>query len=816
MKYPHILRGLALGLIICITPLSLSSAVQAQGSLQQELDRRGLTLQQAQELARRAGVNPNDPQALARFARQNGIPEAQIQEYLIQLRESQAGSEGDAGNVTDLRGTSVTPSEVAELPVTDVSPETRPAPTKDGLEYFGYKIFGDTPDPFQPSNIGPVDAGYVIGPEDQLRLSVWGATEFQYDLEVDVEGRIFIPTIGQFTVAGQTLADLRESLKLRLSKSYSGLVKDPPTIFMDVTVTRFKPIEVFVLGEVRNPGGYTFPSNSTIFNVLYGVGGPTVNGTLRDVKIIRNSKVIATVDFYDLLLKGIDPSTVPILSNDRIFIPPRKTEISIQGPVLRPAIYELKDGEQVQDLVVFAGGLRPEAYGDRFQISRIVPLQERQDPSFAREILDFNLRNTLMGDADIPLFDGDKIRLFRISEVSDEYVRITGAVNQPGTYQLEQSLTNVSDLILKADSLRDDALIGRAVLTRTRDDSTKVSFSIDLMKALENDPSQNLSLERRDVLQVFSNRVQEIENKQVFINGAVTNPGAFELTEDMTLEQLILKAGGFTKRAYTGELEITRTERLEDDTEKTRKITFELIEEDSAKDRFYSVDDFWALLDKSAGFDLQDEDRVYVRNNPKYEPQTTITLSGEVEFPGVYTVLRENEKLSDVIRRAGGLTAEGYAKGARLRRRGENVVIELDKILSGDQDADVQIQDGDELFIPETPNAVLVTGNVALDGFIKYEPGAKFSYYLDRSGGLQPNSYKYLLLTQANGATFRVKRKGLFKDNPTVDDGATIRVIFEEPRPESDKPTFKEILGESTALLTSTLTIILLVDRLNQ
>ncbi len=815
MNYKILLKGVAFGLLICSSTLIPTESF-AQGSLQQELDSRGLTLEQVQNLARRAGVNPNDPQALARFARQNGVPEATIQEYLVQLRALEGGASTDSTGVVDLTGTSITTSELIDstIDTSEAVSQIRPIPTKNGLEYFGYRLFGDAPDPFKPSAIGPVDAGYVIGPEDQLRLSVWGATEFQYDLDVDAEGRIFIPTIGQLTVAGQSLADLRKSLKLRLSKSYSGLVKDPPTVYMDLAVTRFKPIEVFVLGEVENPGGYTFSSRPSLFNILYAVGGPTINGSLRDIKIIREGKVIASVDMYELLLKGMDSSNTPIISNDRIFIAPRVSEVSINGPVMRPAIYELKKGENIADLVEFAGGLRPEAYGDRFQVNRITPIEKRVDPSLAREVLDFNLNDALSGTIDVELTDGDQVSLFNISSISDQYVRITGAVNQPGTYGLDQSISNVKDLIMKADSLRDDALTGIALITRTRDDSTKISFSINLALALENDPSENLALERRDELEVFSNKVSEIENKRVTITGAVRNTGEFEFAEGMTLESLLLKAGGFTERAFTGEVEITRTEELNSVTVKTLKITFPLIEDANEKYRFYSVDDFWTLMDKAGEFSLKENDRVYIRNNPEFEPQTVVTIKGEVNFPGTYTVLREKETLADIIVRAGGLTVEGYAKGARLRRKGENVVIELDKILKGNKDADVQIQDGDELFVPEVPNAVLLTGNVALDGYIKYVPGAKFSYYLGRAGGLQPDSYKYVLLTQANGSTYRVKRKGLFKHNPVVDDGATINVIYEEPKPDSEKATFKEILGETTALLTSTLTIILLVDRL--
>lgn len=901
-------------LFVLVLGCFASPQVNSQ-TIDQELARRGLTFEQAQRLARQSGVDPNNPDELARFARNNGVPEAQIQQYLIQLRQRQGSDTvSSEANVTDLTDQSVTSDQIQESEEPMNIPQDGPRPStpeKSGLPYFGYQIFADTPDAFKPGTDGPVDEGYVIGPDDELRLTIWGATEFQYDMSVDVEGRSFIPNIGLVTVAGQSLKNLRESLKVTLSKSYSGLVKDPPTIFMDLTVTRFKPIRVFVLGEVKNPGGYTFTSNASIFNVLYGVGGPTVDGSLRDVRIIRDGKEIASVDLYDLLLRGIDPSTVPLLNNDRIFIPPRKSEVSITGPVRRPAIFELKQGEGVKEIIEFSGGLKPEAYTDRFQIRRILPFEERTDPSEARAVLDNSLREIISGSTKFDLQDGDKVRIFSITDVLDNVVRIEGAVDQPGVYQLSDTIRTVRDLVLAADSLTGDAFLQKAEIIRTNEDSTQTFISLDLRSVMNDDPSQNLILRKRDRFKIYSrleieqnstvsisgavrnpseyrwrdslrvfdvlfksgglfdpeyregilltradlirrnedgrttniisfdleealneegfgleimqpfdqikvyeNTVQLITEKYVVISGAVKSPGRYNFNENMTLEDLIMNAMGFSEDAYLGEVEITRTERPELESEKATKFDFELIQDESDKYAFYSNDIFWNLLDRAEEFKLQHRDRIYIRSNPLFKNQETVTISGEVRFPGNYTLLSENEKLSSFIERAGGVTDEGYANGARLQRDGQNVVIELEKIISGNRRSDIFIKGGDTIDIPKDPNVVLVTGNVGLDGFIKHEPGAKVTYYLDRAGGLQANSYKYVQLTQANGATYRVKRKGLFKQNPEVEDGAVIRVIYEEPRPQSDKPSFREVFGDTISIITASLTIIVLIDRL--
>ena len=257
-----------------------------------------LAFEQAQQMAQNAGVDPNNPDELAAFARQNGVPESQIQQYLVQLRQRENESM-EVTNTTDLTETVVVnPEDIQEQPTPAQVPNLTPPtanPQNQGLPYFGYNVFGGGPDSFQPSTPGPVDEGYVVGPDDELRLTVWGATEFQYELRVDIEGRTNIPNIGLVTVAGKTLKELRTSLKLRLAQSYAGLVKTPPTIFMDLTVTRYKPIEIFVLGEVSNPGAYTVTSNATLFNVLYAAGGPTTLGSLRNVRIIRNGRVLRSI-----------------------------------------------------------------------------------------------------------------------------------------------------------------------------------------------------------------------------------------------------------------------------------------------------------------------------------------------------------------------------------------------------------------------------------------------------------------------------------------------------------------------------------------
>ena len=899
--------------LACLLSVGLFHPVQnlqAQ-SIDELLESRGLSFEQVQQMAQNAGIDPNNPDELAAFARQNGVPESQIQQYLVQLRQLE--NEGiESTSVTDFSETVVALEDIQEQPIpTQASNPTSPTtnPEDQGLTYFGYNIFSGGPDSFQPSIPSPVDEGYVVGPDDELRLTVWGATEFQYELRVDIEGRTNIPNIGLITVAGKTLKELRTSLKLRLAQSYAGLVKTPPTIFMDLTVTRYKPIEIFVLGEVSSPGAYTVTSNATLFNVLYAVGGPTTAGSLRDVRIIRDGQVLRALDFYDLLLDGVLAENIPLLNNDRVFIPPRNNEIRIQGPVKRPAIYELKDGEDFQDLLRFTAGLQPEIYTDRFQINRIIPMEERSDASRAREILDFNLNDVLTGNIPITLVDGDRIQLFSITDINDQVVEINGAVDQPGTFELNQELQTIRDLILAADGLSENAYLGQAELIRTNDDLTQSYFTVNLAEAISGNEAENMMLQRRDLLTIYTlddireiglvsvvgyirnpasypwrenlrvydllfkagglfdaeyleqvhldradlirrnvdgrttevisfnleealqeegfgleilqpydniriypNTVQLITDKFVIIEGAVKNPGRYTYDEGMSLEDLLLKAQGFNENAFIGRVEITRIEEPITNQQKAKPIIHNLINNSKEQFQFYSNDLFWSLMDNAAQFNLKHMDRVYVRINPNFEFQQTVLVNGEVEFPGSYAILSSNESLRSVIERAGGLTDEAYSKGSSVIRDSIKVIIDFDDNLVSLKN-DFLIQAGDQINIPKKPRVVLITGNMIMNGFIEYEPGKRIKYYMDRAGGLQPNTSKYLQLTQANGAVFRVKRKGLFKNNPVVDEGAIIRAIFEQ-EPEREPFDLREIIVELTSITTSALTLYFLIDRI--
>lgn len=808
-------------------------------------------------------------------------------------------------------------------------PERQRRAARDTLRYFGYDTFKTIPEAFTPQPTGPADGSYVVGPDDELRLTVWGGAEFTYELPVDQGGRVTVPNVGQFTVSGKSLDELRTEMKQWLSQSYSGLTSDPPTVYMDLTLTRVRPTKVFVLGEVPQPGGYMVSGYSTVFNALYSVGGPLKRGSLRNISVIRDGEVVETVDLYDYLLEGYSPDPVQLQSNDYVFVPPRGETVAITGPVKRPAYYEMKEGETVADLIDYAGGLKPNAYTKRFQIERIVPPSEREDPSVAREVLDASLQAARADTAQVPLADGDRVKVLSLAEAQDQAVKarveaaeVTGAVFQPGQYEIGGPVRTVKDLIEQADGLTGDAYRQQADLVRIGDTLSETTRSLDLQAVMNDQPQANVVLQPGDSLHVSS--IQEMRgNRQVRITGEVRDPGSYRFRKGMTIRSLLQKAGGLTDDEYlkdvflgradlfrvsrdggeeriipfhlgdalegegmadrelrpedeirvypatvgrleekfvrisgavedTGryafrdnmtlkdallqangfgegaslqEVEITRmVEKKDEAGQRASSISVPLVKRDvDPKDVDFSVQDTARALEAAENFDLQHRDRIFVRGSPSFQPQETVSVEGEVRYPGEYTILQDNERLSSVIQRAGGVLPTGYLKGGRLirpeenqgdqgfqvQRDGQQVIVEMRRAVRGNPAEDLILRPGDEIVIPTQPNTVSVRGNVANEGLIKHEEGRRVGYYLDRAGGTRQNTQD-VLLTQASGATFEVNT-GWFRRAPVVDDGAVIRV---EAEPEQDQEIdYSEIASNVAQVVSSTLSLIVLATQ---
>lgn len=823
-RHPHLIIGaiflFLIPLLCLLSPTGLLQAQSVPNEVRQALKERGINVEEALSQAQQLGIDLRNPQRAALRARQLGVPEAKIQEMLQvaeEIRRVQSSTiQATPGKIgaTDGIGVYGDPYslEYWRVDTTGLDLDTLGTPLAKS-PYFGYDVFRKPGRRFWPRTLGPVDESYIVGPGDELRLTVWGATDLQYDLQVDPEGRIYISNAGQFTVAGKSLDRLRIDLKRWLSRIYSGLATDPPTVFMDLTLTRLRPIQVFVLGEVANPGGYILGNSSTVFNALYSVGGPLIEGSLRDIRVIRAGKVMGKVDFYNYLLKGFETSPVRLLDNDHIFIPLRGKSVAIYGAVKRPAIYELKTGETLADLLEFAGGLTAAAYTKRIQIERIIPTGEREDPSIGHEVIDLDFAPILSGKRKVAAMDGDTVRVFSVLDVMENAVTIQGAVKQPGQYELGSDIKTLGDLVEKADGFTGDAFLGKADLVRTLEDSTEVLISIDLEGQQEGKPSLSIALMPRD--QAFIYSVNDLAlDKHVSIQGAVKQPGAYVLRENMTVEDLVFQAGGFTEEAYLEEAQLSRlsyTRQL--DNQKALLLNIPLGKRESENGGL-APNETIQVLEPAREVMLQHRDIVYIRTDPNYAFQDTVTVTGEVRFPGQYTLLRDNETIGDVINRTGGVLPTGYPKGGRLIRNGERVIVRIDEALGGKKRAQVILQSGDEIIIPPSPNTVEVRGNVGLEGLIKYFDGKRVSYYIDRAGGLGERP-ENIFLTQADGATLKLKRFLVYRQNPAVDEGAIITVT---QKPEAGEPVpfdLGKTITDTFTIISSALTIIVLAQRLN-
>jgi len=707
------------------------------------------------ELAKKGVFNTMSPEEIRKKLEESGVSESEaiqfakennldISKFQPQQHATQNVPPAQTSGVT-LQDTTPPTKEVIDIPK-GLPPDISEVPKgTHGLEYFGYEIFKNIPAAFEPSSIGPIDPGYLLGADDIIRLSVWGQAEFQYELSVDREGRIFIPNVGQLSVTGIPLRNLEEKLKKQLSKYYSGLSTEPPTVFLDVTIAKLRPIRVFVMGEIARPGGYTINSFATVFNALYSVGGPTIRGSLRNVKVLRENKVIAVVDLYDYLLRGDKSNDVRLQNNDVIFVPIRGKTIAIYGEVKRASIYELQENEHLEALVQFAGGLKSTAYISKAQIDRIIPFSERKSSEEDRIIVDIDLSSIVNKTGKtIYLYDADEVHVFSVLSEKRNYVTIEGSVWRPGKYELGKIRT-LYDLLTAAEGTRPEAYLKKADIERIREDSTRVFFTVDLEKVLAGDTDENIPLFERDKIIVYS--LLEVEYpKSLKISGHVKFPQTIPYHDSITLYDLIFRAGGLLDTEFQKKTFLERADiyRLNEDKITQRIIPFSL--EKLLKDSTFTI----PLLPSDEVI-LYD---VYVKEiQDKF-----VMISGEVKKPGKYA-WRTNLDLQSLILEAGGFTEEADLTEADVARLdpnglpGDSIAILLFPKLTQDFAAletgkGFQLRHRDNVFIRRNPNFyfhenVTIKGEVLHPGeYSLQHKGERLSKIIERADG--PTSIAYL------------------------------------------------------------------------
>lgn len=618
--------------------------IQSQADIQKALKDKNMTEDDARALAKQYGVNYDQfIQMYIMGERDVLLPPTQTQ-----LSPAETTEQQPVETITQQSEQDTTEQKIEELKITAKLKE------KKGLEYFGYSLFEKIPTAFEPAAVGPVDPGYLIGPGDVLRLYLWGAVELQYELNVDNQGTVFIPTAGQMFVSGVPYSELKTKMTIYLSKFYEGLAANPPTVFLDISLAKLKPIKIFVMGEVSKPGGYTISSFASVFNALYSVGGPLTSGSLREIRVIRNNKVISKVDLYDYLLKGQLIGDVRLQNNDMVFIPPRGKTVSVLGEVLRAAIYELRGGENLKKLIEFAGGLKATAYTGRVQVSRIKPFEQRKKFELEKELVDVDLTDLLQNpSADFVLSDGDLVAVYPISEKLINYVTIEGAVLRPGAYEVSK-VRRLSDLIYEAEGVLPEAYFSKADIIRTRPDETYQFISVDLAKALNGDPLNNIELHPRDSVKIYS-IYELVEKRTVSISGYVKNPVSLPFADSLTLYDMVFRAGGLQDPIFRGKAFTLRGDvvRINPDGLTTRIIPFNLEK---------------LLREKSVNIDLEPGDKIYIyKGDVEKVLDKVVRIEGEVRNPGEYP-LSTNMTPTDLILQAGGFNEKSLRTEVYVNR----------------------------------------------------------------------------------------------------------------------------------------------------
>jgi protein involved in polysaccharide export with SLBB domain len=655
---------------------------------------------------------------------------------------------------------------------------------------------------------------YILGPDDQIVISVYGNSLANWKLNVSPEGNITIPGVGPLNVAGKTVEQATTNIKAKLAANNYAIGRGTS---VNVTLGDIRTIKVRVVGEVVKPNTYSVPSLATVFDALYASGGPSDNGTFRQIEIIRNGKIFRHLDVYDFLVSGSQKDNIGLQDQDIIRVPTYRTRVELTGEVKIPAIFETLPGETLQDIIRFAGGFTDQAYTDKIKVIQISDQQRR-----IKDIIENDYKNY------IPL-RGDKYIVDRILERFENRVTITGAVFRPNDFELEKGLT-LSQLIQKAAGLKEDAFTGQGSITRLKPDNTTELISFDVLGVL-NKTAPDIILQREDVVNISS--IFDLRDKYtVTIQGEVRSPGLFPYAEKMNVQDLIIEAGGFTEGASAERIEVSR-----------RINNSDPLSANSAVAKVFSINVDPNLKLADARFELKPYDVVSIYTLPGYEPQKTVKLEGEVVYPGNYTIKKKNEKISDIIERAGGLTASADVEGGTLKRtniailgvdknkvdtlgitrdreeklrrlketykdstntkanslRNDYVGIDLKRILNTPgSNIDLILEDGDVLRIPKQQQIVRVNGEVLYPSAVVYEKGKTFSSYVSNAGGFSPKALKRGAYVVYPNGTVKASRKFLFfNSHPSIKPGSEIYVPL---KPEKKGLGATELIGISTGL----------------
>ena len=724
------------------------------------------------------------------------------------MRVKQLYEQQNNVNASNATGTDVNESRLREEMKENTSDMLEDHPSTQDLarsnQVFGRNIFNTRNLTFEPSVNIATPLNYRLGPGDEVIIDIWGASQNTIRQQISPDGTINIQKIGPVNLNGLTISEANDYLKKTLNKIYNGLNNtNDPTSDIRLTLGSIRTIQINVMGEVVQPGTYSLSSFSTVFHALYRAGGVSDIGSLRNVQLVRNGKNIATIDVYQFIMKGNIQDDIRLQEGDVVIVPAYDVLVKIDGKVKRPMRFEMKKDENLSTLISYAGGFEADAYTRSLRVVR----QNGQEYEV----------NTVK-DLDYSVYkmrNGDVVTAEAILNRFTNKLEIRGAVYRPGIYQLNGKLNTVRELVNEAQGLTGDAFLNRAVLYRQREDLTTEVIPVDI-KAIMDGTSPNIILAKNDILYIPS--IHDLEDRgDVVIHGEVAKPDSYPYADNMTLEDLIIQAGGLREAASVVRVDVSRRIRnphstVDNDTI-GRTYTFSL------KEGF--------VIDGTPGFVLQPYDEVYVRRSPGYQAQQNVVVEGEILFGGSYAMTSREERLSDLINKAGGTTNYAYLRGAKLTRvatEGEKkrmgdvirlmsrqlgeammdslgvrvedhftVGIDLEKAIANPGSAsDLVLREGDVVFIPKNTNTVTINGAVMVPNTVSYIKGENIDYYLNQAGGYSDNAKKSKkFIVYMNGQVTKVKGSG----KKQIEPGCEIIV----PSKSKKRTNMGEILGYATS-----------------
>lgn len=789
--------------------LFLCSFVLVSGSFAQKLSDQQVIQMAVQE--KKAGASETE---IATRLMQKGATMDQIQRIRSQYAQqiTKRGMDDTVDNAlgdaqarmrtnNEPNDNAITTSENATAP--DYVPEAL-APS--GKRVFGRDIFNNKKLSFEPQMNIATPQNYVVGPGDQLIIDIYGASQQSLKLTVSPDGDVTVPEFGPIRVSGLSINAAQAKIRSKLGSYYqSSEIK--------TSLGQTRSIMVNVMGEVRVPGTYTLSAFATVFHALYMAGGISDLGTLRSIKVFRQGRQISVVDVYEFILNGRLAGNVRLQDNDVIQVGTYDCIVDISGKVKRPMAYEMRKGESLSALLKYAGGFTGDAYK---KLIRVLRNSEEMKSVYNVEEFDYN---------SFKLEDGDQVSIDQIYDRFKNMVEIKGAVFRPGMYQFGEGVNSVRSLIERASGLTEEAMTSKAVLRRLKPNRTQEVITIDLEGILRGSVA-DIPLQNEDIL--FIPTLAEHQNlRTLTITGEVIFPGTYEFADRMTIEDLILQAGGLTDRASTIKVDVSRRLRDPNAAEATMEI---------AKTFSFSLAD-------QTSFTLEPYDIVQVRRSPVFQDPIRVTVEGEIAFEGSYTMEQKNQRLSDVVKSAGGVVPGAYVRGARLVRRmtadekarmqavinmarqsadGKDSIalnkiamsdtytvgIHLDEALAHPGSTqDIELMDGDRLIIPRFNHTVRISGDVNAPNTVAFEDGENYKYYIKQAGGFGDRAKKSRTYIVYQNGTMAVAKEG------KIEPGCEVVVPSKAPRNQNSMAQWLGIGTSFASLATMFVSIANLIKK---